>query len=559
MRDITSTKDLNNIYSSLEYYKEQQVSEWEDIACFLAPHMGKFDDSDGSLKKSIDYIRNLNSDPPTYLNTLAAGLMSGISNQSTHWFNFTIRGFEPANDEQKYQMEIWLNNLQDTQEKIFNRSNVYQTLLRYYQELCAFGTGCFLLEEDLHKGINCVFLTIGSYNISINASGEVDTLGRHIILDTKQMAENFGEDCLSEVEQAIRTKSWNKKWTVKHLIYPNTNYLTNGPKSNYAYKSIYWYDNTILRESAYQERPFVCTRFYTNDSETIWGTGLGHLVLGDLRQVNKQERDVLISSDRIINSPVNAPSSLKNINLKPNGVNFYDSNLGGKGISTIYNSSNINLAAVAEMADRTLKRISKNLYVDTFLMLSQRDKDMTAYEVSELMSERMQILGPLYNIIKTDGLDVLFDRALSIEFRTHQLPPPPDFLGGKELKVEYESVLAQAQKAQSLNKINQAMQWVTSVATTEKNLMQTSVGDNIDLDKLLEKGLDAIGSPASIRRDPQTMAQIRQARSQAQQQQAQQQQAQVQANNLLKVSQAGQHMADTNVDPEKKSLLNNVL
>lgn len=541
--------DLNRIIAQLDEKRREETADWHEISQLLAPHMGIFDeDYDATKKRHLNFRKLTNSETIDYVNTLAAGMMSGISNQSTRWFRFIISDTDSAEGLQrynKYTADVWLDKLRKAQEDIFNRSNLYNCLIRFYQELAVFGTAAFSIEEDEETGLYFRFYTIGSYSLGVNKKGKVDKFAHVLVLNAPQMAEYFGADCLPEVKQALQSKSLTRTWNVNHLIYPNSDFKPDGDNRHMAFASTYFCNDKILRRSGFEEFPMIVTRWFTRSAESIYGVGLGHLTLGDLRQLQKQEQDTLKGSDRIIRSPLNVPDDITDVDLTPDGVNYYSPNKSPKGITPIYSATGINMQIITGMADRTLKRISKNLYTDTFLMLAQRDKNMTATEVAELQSERMQMLGPTYNIIKTDGLDALFSRALAIEFRTGQLPDPPEDLGGSVLKVEYQSILAQAQKAQELSILQQALNYISAVAKLQQGVAQLELADNIDFDRMLKDGLKALGAPADILKSEEARDAIRQARAEAQQQQVQQAQQSAQIDNINRLAQGAKALGQT--------------
>ncbi|PWG73491.1 phage head-tail adapter protein, partial [Enterococcus hirae] len=79
------------------------------------------------------------------------------------------------------------------------------------------------------------------------------------------------------------------------------------------------------------------------------------------------------------------------------------------------------------------------------LSLSDR-REMTAREVQERHEEKLLMLGPVIERVQNELLDPMIDRVFSIALRGNALPPPPEELEGVDLRVEYISILAQAQR-----------------------------------------------------------------------------------------------------------------
>ena len=84
-----------------------------------------------------------------------------------------------------------------------------------------------------------------------------------------------------------------------------------------------------------------------------------------------------------------------------------------------------------------------------------------------------------------------------------------------DLNVEYVSILAQAQKALGVSGIERAISFAGNLAGIQPDII-----DKIDFDQAVDEYTAMLGVPPTIVRSDQDVAQMRQARAQAQQQQA---------------------------------------
>jgi hypothetical protein len=73
------------------------------------------------------------------------------------------------------------------------------------------------------------------------------------------------------------------------------------------------------------------------------------------------------------------------------------------------------------------------------------------------------------------------------------LPPPPEELQGSELKIEYISMLAQAQKAVSTGSIERLFSFVGNLAAANPAVL-----DKIDMDEGVDIYADLLGAPPSV-------------------------------------------------------------
>jgi hypothetical protein len=125
------------------------------------------------------------------------------------------------------------------------------------------------------------------------------------------------------------------------------------------------------------------------------------------------------------------------------------------------------------------------------------------------------MLGPvlerLHNELLAPLVDITFDRLSEAGV----LPPPPPEIAGQELKIEFISVLAQAQRAVAVNGMERLLTTAMSLAPAKPDVL-----DKINFDQVIDDMGEAFGvNPALVVPDGQ-VAEIRAARAQAAQAQA---------------------------------------
>jgi len=113
-------------------------------------------------------------------------------------------------------------------------------------------------------------------------------------------------------------------------------------------------------------------------------------------------------------------------------------------------------------------------------------------------------------------------------------PPPPQQIAGLPIKVEYTSILAQAQKQLGVQQISRVVGFIQTVVQALGG-QDTSIADGIDWDQTLREVCEAEGTPAKMNKDQAVIDQIRAQRAKAQQQQQQMMQAEQAANAANKI------------------------
>jgi hypothetical protein len=133
----------------------------------------------------------------------------------------------------------------------------------------------------------------------------------------------------------------------------------------------------------------------------------------------------------------------------------------------------------------------------------------------ERSQEKLLLLGPVVERHQTDILDPLIGRAFGLLARAGRLPPAPDVLAGRDLKVEYVSALAQAQRLSAAQGVRQLAGDVSRFAA-----MAPEVLDKIDFDQAVDELASIAGAPAGIVRSDEDVQLLRRERALKQAEQA---------------------------------------
>lgn len=527
-----NVQTAQKIYNNTKRNKENFREHWEELSQFIAPTRGKFFERPMNERKLVDYKKQINNTVGIAVDTLSAGMLNGLTSPSREWFKLTTpmsEGIEVAQ---------WTDYIKKKMEDVFQKSNFYNTLHNVYQELAVFGTACFVVEKDFEDVIHCTQFTINEYCLTYNTKGLPEIFGREFFMSVQQIVEEFGyENCSSGVQSQYDNKNYTQEVKVYHLICPNKNRdKSKKDNKNFPYRSLYWQaDNggKFLRESGYTYFPVVAPRYAINSSQDTYGYGIGDKVLGDCRMLQKMEKVKLIGLQKVVEPPLLVSSQVQGkVNVAPNGLTRFN----GTTDSAVYPMYKVALdlpSLSAEIAN-VEKRITNNFYYDVFLMLtSQEYARMTATEVAERHQEKLMMLGPVLQRLNSELLDPMIKITFQIMLENGMIPPAPEILQGGEVRVEYVSIIAQAQKAQGMAEINQIIAFVGQVAQVSPETL-----DTIDFDQAVYTAVEKIGVDPQIIRNPKEIEAIRQQRAMQQAQQQQMADANVQADTLEKLSKA---------------------
>jgi hypothetical protein len=506
----------------------QEFNKWvpalRDIAAFVAPTCGFFEGDLPNNGRAIDHKKVLDSTAERALGSLAAMMQSGLTSPSRPWFRLAVADTdEDESDEGRYWLDLCVKKMLFA----FAKSNVYGALYAMYEECAGFGTAAFMLVEDFKTILRARFFTIGEYYLGVGADGRVTSFARRYPLTVAQVVQEFGIDNVSNGVSAMFRNNNLETWVMcRHLIEPNDERVPEklGPKGM-AYRSIYWEegcaDGRYLKIAGFEEFPVMAPRWKLTRSTDTNGRGPGWYVLGDTKMLQKQQRDKLIILAKMGNPPVQLDGSVQgNANTIPGGVTRTDSLTPDGGVRPAY-EVDANLEQIEYSINETKNAIREGLYANLTMIMQDIDeaggaKNKTAFEIAKRHEEKLLLLGPVLERLQSECLGPLIERAFNIMLRMGQLPPPPESLAGKDLRVEYISMLAQAQQIVGTTGIEQVSGFVGSIAAAKPETL-----DLIDADEAIRSYAGMVGIPQKIIRSKDAVAKLRQARDRAAQQQAQ--------------------------------------
>lgn len=537
-------KPFNERFDALFAEGDSWKSAWKDIRDYICPTRGFFDEQPNQGKK-IDHSRIVNSHASRSLNTLASGMTSGLTSPARPWFRLGLADADLADFE---PVKVWLATCQERMISIFQRSNIYGCLNAGYQEIGSFGTAATLLLEDYKDVLRGRSFTCGEYRLGLGPDNRVDSFARVCWYTVGQLVREFGKDRVSPTVKLAWENNKRDQWVkCRHLIQPN-DMKVDGAKGvrGQKYLSLYWEEgstaDSFLRVKGFEEFPILAPRWGVTTTADVYGRAPGWEALGDVKMLQKMEKDKLMAMDKVVDPPVQADSGVGDgeINTLPGGVTRTSAAVPNGGLRPVY-QLNPDFSALENSIARTEERIDRAFYADLFMMVAMADRpNMTAREVVERHEEKLLMLGPVLERLESELLDPLIDRTFNIMLRANVLPAPPKELQGMDLNVEYISMLAQAQKMVGTTSIEQYLRFIGSVASVSPDVV-----DNIDTDAAAYEYGEMLGVPASIVRSFEEVSQIRDAKQKVAQEQAQKQEAAETAQTMGGMVQGAKTLADT--------------
>jgi hypothetical protein len=529
-QSMTKKQRYELLRAQLDSERQSFVAHWRELADYILPRRGRFSLTDRNRgdrrsNKIIDSTATLAS------RTLASGMMSGVTSPARPWFRLTtpdpdLAEFGPVKD--------WLHIVAQRMNAVFIRSNLYNALPIIYADMGTFGTAAMLVAEDDDAVIRCFPYAIGSYWIGNDSKNQVRTFMREYSLSVDNLIEEFSDPAKPDwslfsdaVKNAWEQGQRKQMIDIIHVITTNHDY--NGQRLEAKYKKYaecYYErgnsqrggtsardDDKYLRESGYDEWPIFAPRWEITGEDDYATNCPGMTALGDIKALQLMKKREAQGLDKVVNPPMVASPEMKAsaLTLLPGGVS-YVVDPEAKRFRPAH-EVRIDFGALRETMMETRALIRRAFFEDLFLMLQQTDRrQITATEIMERREEKLLALGPVLEQLNQDLLDPLIDRTFNIMVRKGLIPEAPEELQAMPLRVEYISVMAQAQKSVNIASLERFAMFGTELV---KVTGDPSRLDKIDFDQLIDEVGEALGVPPRVIVPDEDVAAMRESRAQS--------------------------------------------
>lgn len=504
-----ATKTDPEAGSKLKRLKERHAklksgrSSWDahnrECAEYVMPRRIRMNGSETNQgTKKNDKI--INSKATKALRTLGAGMFAGITHPARPWH---VLGLPDPRLMAMPAVKAILQQIAERQRDVFNRSNFYNSLAQLYEDLALHGTSVMWIDDDLEDVIRCHVLVWGTYSLALDARGFASTLFRDVVMTVGQIKEKGWLFRASEgTKRLAREQRWDEAVNVVHVIEKRLDRdVTKVDNLNMPWAS-FWFEDTsdpdakFLYESGYEECPFVAPRWHVVGNDT-YGTGPTHDGLGDIKAIQDLEREKARASQMVTKPPMTGPAGLRTMpggpNILPGGMTYNDAGANGQKFEPSVKVDPQTIKIYGEEIKNHEYRIDQIYFADLWLMLANSDRrEITAREVDERHEEKMLQLGPVLVRLYDELLDPALDRVFAIMQRRHMFDDlwaeaPPE-VQGSTIKVEYISILAQAQKLLASSGVERFVAMIGNIANVRPDIL-----DVVDWDGIAQHYADILG------------------------------------------------------------------
>jgi hypothetical protein len=507
-------------------------AHWRELGEWLMPRRTRFWAGD----KNRGDRRNqqiIDSTARFAARTLSSGLHAGLTSPARPWMKLSTPDPDLA---EFHPVKLWLHTVTQRMLTVFASTNLYNVLPLVYLDLGVFGTGAMSMVQDSQDLFRAYSYPIGSYALGQDERGLATTFIRDFQLTVRQVVKQFGvkengrDIDWSNISTTVKDL-WNRgdtempvdvTWIVKpnddarsdrleakYLPWASCHFETNGP------------DQKFLRESGFETFPIMAPRWDVSGEDTYGTDCPGMTALGDIKQLQIMQRNKGRLLIKAIDPPLRGPSALRTqkTSTLPGDITYVDTRDGMQGLAPIHEVRLEGFQHLTQDIGEVQYRIQRAFFEDLFLMIARSDDRLgaarpTAREIDERHEEKLLALGPVLERTNDELLNPIIERAFHLMMQAHFVPEPPGELRGVKLRVEYISVLAQAQKLVAVAAHDRFMQTVGGLVQ-----LYPEARLKVDPMQTVDTYAEALGvDPRMVR--PTKDAQQLQANEQQQQQQA---------------------------------------
>jgi len=529
-RDATPLiQDFNRLREHRRHWDDQ----WQEIA----DHgLGR---RDYTVKREPGRQRNVRIYDTTMADSnglLAAALHALLTNPSTSWFDLA---FQSPQFNEIDESARWLEAVRQVMTNSFRRpeSGFTTQMHEFYTDLTGFCTACVFVEDDVGKGPSFSARPMGEIFIDEDFAGNITVTYRKFTLKAWQAVAQFGKKNVPRAQDNVKHERGDVEMDFIHLVRKRDQPL---PGNIFAqgmpWESIYvdLDSSKVILEGGYHEMPYLTSR-WSKDAGELYGRGPGITSLPSAKMLNAIWRTYIRSAEKQADPPLLVeddgvmPGS--QLRTTPNSqISIRPTGSGQPPVQYLEHRGRYDVADnVIETFTSRIQRAFHNEIIQAF-----QDPRMTATQVIELARLSQRILSPVLGRMQTEILEPMINRTFGILSRANAFPPPPDFLQGQELRIDYVSPVARAQRASESQAVLDTFTALAAMAEADPGVL-----DNFNFDEAARTLGDGNGIPLKVIRPRKEVGAIREERQRQQEEQQQLEQALQLAETASKFDQGG--------------------
>lgn len=492
-------------------------SHWQEIKDRIYPSTSDFTNrftTAGSKRNQEVY----DSTAALALNRFAAILDSYLTprNQTWHRVLSSIDDLNKDREVRLYYEEVTRRLFKFRYATVANFAS--QNMM-FNKSLGAFGSAAMYIDSaGTEPGLRYKTCHLGEVFFIENHQGVVDQLIRYFPMTARQAIQRWGDKVPEDIKKAVALDGGREFFFI-HYVGPREELdPTRSDFKGMLYESHYVSvtGKKHIDEGGYNTFPYTPSRYEQSPNE-VYGRSPAMDVLPAIKTLNEQKKTYLKQGHRAVDPVllVHDDGILDTFSLKPGHANAGGVNKDGRPL--VHTLPVGNIAAGKDMMDEERNIIKDNFLITLFQILLETPQ-MTATEVMERTREKGILLAPTFGRQQSERLGPQIERELDVLAQQNLLPPMPEILkeAGAQFKVEYDSPLSRAQRAEEAAGLMRTLESALNVVNVTGN---TDPLDHFNWDTIIPDLSDINAVPVRWRNGLDQIQAIRQSRAEQQQQQ----------------------------------------
>ena len=530
------TADLARRFEELRQLRRPWEGAWRALADHFLPSRyrpeGQLPSGDALLNGQL-----VDATGVLAMRTLAAGLHGGMSSPARPWFRLAAADPDLA---RRPLVGAYLDECARRMRALFHRTNFYNALHTVYAELGTFGTAFLFELADVERGFRFVPLSAGEFVLDMDESRRVDTVFRRFRLNARQLARAFGQEALPEsLRSALRRgRGYAGSYTVAHAVLPRADVRLAGqtgqtgqtrqtgqeagsPQGG-SWASVYWLEEGggrhgagphLLRSGVFGSFPGFGPRWSAAGND-VYGRSPAMDSLPDCRMLQQMGITMLKAAHKAVDPPMSVSASLKSVglDLTPGGINYVESAPGQiPQAAAPLVSTRPDMVQTRQAMEAVQKQVKAGLFNDLFRLIMDGRQGVTAREIAAREEEKLLLLGPVLERLHSELFIPLVERTYSLMNQMDMLPPPPPEVWGQPLRVDFVSLLAQAQKLVCTGAVREYLTFAGDAAKAWPEVL-----DSVNPDAVADSYAEYLGLEAGCLRPQEERETLRRQRAEVQ-------------------------------------------
>lgn len=509
--------EVCRLYQQASGRRGNWESHWQEVKERVWPNTQDFSskfNTPGSKRNDLVY----DSTAGVALNRFAAILDSLLTPRNQTWHR-VMSSIDELNKDRAVRLYY-----EDVTRILFRYryatvANFASQNMMYNKSLGAFGSGVQFVDKSVTEpGIRYKTCHLGEVYFFENHQGMIDQVLRYFPMTARQAMQKWGDKCPDKIKKAYE-KDPSTEFFFLHWVGPREDLDI----ERIDYKGMPWEsqyvsveNNHPLEEGGYNTFPYNTSRYEQSPNE-VYGRSPAMDVLPAIKTLNEQKKTYLKQGHRAVDPVilVHDDGILDTFSLKPGYANAGAVNKDGRPL--VHTLPVGNIAAGKDMMDEERAIIKDNFLISIFQILTENPQ-MTATEVMERTREKGILLAPTIGRQQSERLGPMIERELDVLAQQKLLPPMPPILqeAGAAFKVEYDSPLSRAQRAEEAAGLMRTVESLINVANVTGNPAPL---DHFDWDAITPDLSDINAVPVKWRLPMDKIQAIREGRAQQQQEQ----------------------------------------